>query len=89
MNAQRTYPYTASKAHKFGVRLRLDLMKWTGRFSPREEGEATQRGVSRCWSEAASGVLGLTADEITARKTVKVLSTSVYVKRNGQWTRAV
>jgi hypothetical protein len=36
----------ASKAHKFGVRLRLDLMKGIGPFSTRKEAEAAERAVA-------------------------------------------
>jgi hypothetical protein len=37
---------SASKAHKFGVRLRLDLMKGIGPFSTRKEAEAAERAVA-------------------------------------------
>jgi hypothetical protein len=36
----------ASKAHKFGVRLRLDLMKGIGPFSTREQAEAAEKAVA-------------------------------------------
>ena len=36
----------ATKAHKFGVRLRLDLMKGIGPFSTRKEAEAAERAVA-------------------------------------------
>src|SRR5262245_57129771 len=36
----------ASKAHKFGVRLRLDLMKGIGPFSTRTEAEAAEKKVA-------------------------------------------
>jgi hypothetical protein len=36
----------ASKAHKFGVRLRLDLMKGIGPFSTRKEVEAAEKAVA-------------------------------------------
>jgi hypothetical protein len=36
----------ASKAHKFGVRLRLDLMKGIGPFSTRKEAEEGERAVA-------------------------------------------
>src|SRR5215470_14363862 len=36
----------ASKAHKFGVRLRLDLMKGIGPFSTRREAEAAEKAVA-------------------------------------------
>jgi len=37
---------SASKAHKFGVRLRLDLMKGIGPFATRREAEAAERAVA-------------------------------------------
>ena len=36
----------ASKAHKFGVRLRLDLMKGIGPFSTRKEAETAEKAVA-------------------------------------------
>ena len=36
----------ASKAHKFGVRLRLDLMKGIGPFSTRREAESAEKVVA-------------------------------------------
>jgi predicted GIY-YIG superfamily endonuclease len=36
----------AGKAHKFGVRLRLDLMKGIGPFSTRKEAEAMEKAVA-------------------------------------------
>jgi hypothetical protein len=36
----------ASKAHKFGVRLRLDLMKGIGPFSTRKDAEAAEKAVA-------------------------------------------
>jgi hypothetical protein len=37
----------ASKAHKFGVKLRLDLMKGIGPFSTRKEAEAAEKAVAK------------------------------------------
>jgi hypothetical protein len=36
----------AAKAHKYGVRLRYDLMKGIGRFTNRAEAEAAERHVA-------------------------------------------
>jgi len=36
----------ATKAHKFGMRLRLDLMKGIGPFSTRKEAEAAEKTVA-------------------------------------------
>ena len=36
----------ASKAHKFGVKLRLDLMKGIGPFTTRKEAEAAEKAVA-------------------------------------------
>jgi GIY-YIG catalytic domain len=36
----------AGKPHKFGLRLRLDLMKGIGPFSTRKEAEAAERAVA-------------------------------------------
>jgi predicted GIY-YIG superfamily endonuclease len=36
----------AGKAHKFGVKLRLDLMKGIGPFSTRKEAEAAEKAVA-------------------------------------------
>jgi predicted GIY-YIG superfamily endonuclease len=36
----------ASKAHKFGIRLRLDLMKGIGPFATRTEAEAAEKAVA-------------------------------------------
>ena len=38
---------SASKAHKFGIRLRLDLMKGIGPFSSRNEAEAAEKAVAK------------------------------------------
>ena len=38
--------FAASKAHKFGVRLRLDLMQSIGTFTTREEAEAAEKAVA-------------------------------------------
>jgi len=35
---------SAGKPHKFGLRLRLDLMKGIGPFSTRKEAEAAEKG---------------------------------------------
>jgi hypothetical protein len=43
----------AGKPHRFGVKLRLNLMKGIGPFSTRNEAEAAEQAV------AAQGVLGL------------------------------
>lgn len=37
----------ASKPHKYGVRLRLDLMKGIGPFSTRKEAEAAEKAVAK------------------------------------------
>src|SRR5262245_10128413 len=37
---------SASKAHKFGVKLRLDLMKGIGPFTTRKEAEVAERAVA-------------------------------------------
>lgn len=37
----------AGKAHKFGVRLRWDLMKGIGPFASRKEAEAAEKAVAR------------------------------------------
>jgi len=39
--------FAASKAHKFGVRLRPDLMKGIGPFSTRQEAEAAEEAVAK------------------------------------------
>jgi predicted GIY-YIG superfamily endonuclease len=36
----------ASKAHKFGIKLRLDLMKGIGPFSTRKDAEAAEKAVA-------------------------------------------
>ena len=36
----------ASKAHKFGIRLRLDLMKDIGPFASRQEAEVAEKAVA-------------------------------------------
>ena len=36
----------ASKPHKFGIRLRLDLMKGIGPFSTRKDAEAAEKAVA-------------------------------------------
>ena len=36
----------ASKAHRFGVKLRLDLMKGIGPFTTRKEAEAAEKAVA-------------------------------------------
>ena len=36
----------AGKAHQFGIRLRLDLMKGIGPFSSRKESEAAEKAVA-------------------------------------------
>jgi hypothetical protein len=36
----------ASKAHQFGIRLRLDLMKGIGPFSTRKQAEAAEKAVA-------------------------------------------
>src|SRR5687767_13003906 len=36
----------AAKPHKFGVRLRLDLMKGIGPFTTREDAEAAEKAVA-------------------------------------------
>lgn len=38
--------FAASKAHKFGLKLRLDLMKGIGPFSTRKEAEAAEKDVA-------------------------------------------
>ena len=40
----------ATKAHKFGIKLRLDLMKGIGPFSSREEVEAAEKAVAAAQS---------------------------------------
>jgi len=37
----------ASKPHRYGVRLRLDLMKGIGPFSTRKEAEAAEKAVAK------------------------------------------
>jgi predicted GIY-YIG superfamily endonuclease len=37
----------AGKAHKFGIKLRLDLMKGIGPFSTRKEAEAAEKAVAQ------------------------------------------
>ena len=37
----------AGKPHKFGVRLRLDLMKGIGPFSTRKDAEAAEKMVAK------------------------------------------
>jgi hypothetical protein len=36
----------ASKAHRFGIKLRLDLMKGIGPFATRQEAEAAEKAVA-------------------------------------------
>ena len=36
----------AAKAHKFGIKLRVDLMKGIGPFSTRKEAEAAEKAVA-------------------------------------------
>jgi len=36
----------ASKAHKFGIKLRVDLMKGIGPFATRKEAEAAEKAVA-------------------------------------------
>ena len=37
----------ASKAHKFGIKLRIDLMKGIGPFSTRKDAEAAERAMAK------------------------------------------
>ena len=39
--------FAASKPHKFGIKLRLDLMKGIGPFSTRKDADAAERAVAQ------------------------------------------
>src|SRR5262245_30944548 len=41
----------AGKAHKFGIKLRIDLMKGIGPFATRKEAEAAERAVAEALQE--------------------------------------
>ena len=46
----------ATKAHKFGVKLRLDLMKGIGPFSTRKEAETAEKAVAEALERRGASV---------------------------------